>query len=110
MRIFTTDESIIAVGSSYLQWVGPTYLLYGFGMGLYFACQGYGLLVMAVVANAIRLMIVVGGAFAAIHFGLGIPGIFAASAAGFVAYAAFTSYALLRVHARLNKTSASLGR
>lgn len=104
MRIFTTDESIIATGSTYLQWVGPTYLLYGFGMGLYYACQGYGVLALAVVANAIRLLIAAGGALVAIHFGLGIQGIFVASATGFVAYAVFTSYALERVHARHKKT------
>ena len=101
MGIFTSDENIIAIGSSYLQWTGPTYLLYGFGMGLYFACQGYGQMVLAVTANAIRLLVTAGGAILAIRwFGLGAQGIFAASAAGFVAYAAVTTFALLRVQAR----------
>ncbi|HET9404459.1 MAG TPA: MATE family efflux transporter, partial [Burkholderiales bacterium] len=51
MGIFTSDEEIIRIGISYLQIVGPAYALYGLGIGLYFACQGYGNLVLAVAAN-----------------------------------------------------------
>jgi putative MATE family efflux protein len=106
MQIFTTDENIIAIGSNYLRWVGPVYLLYGLGMGLYFACQGYGRLVLAVVANLIRLLISAGGALLAIqHFGLGTSGVFAASALGFVAYAAFTCFALKRVYVARQRAS-----
>lgn len=99
MRIFTTDENIIFIGASYLQWVGSTYLLYGFGMGLYYACQGYGELVLAVVATAIRLLVAAGGALVAIQvLGLGIQGVFAANAVSFVAFAAVTVFALRRIH------------
>lgn len=99
MSIFTTDEEIIRIGVSYLQIVGPTYALYGFGIGLYFACQGYGKLALAVAANAIsRLLLAAGGGFIAMFWmDAGATGIFAAIAIGFVAYAGLTSIALSRI-------------
>lgn len=98
MSIFTADEEIIRIGVSYLQIVGPTYALYGFGIGLYFACQGYGNLVLAVVANGIRLLLAAGGGFIAMFWiEAGTTGIFAAIALGFVVYAGLTSIALSRI-------------
>lgn len=99
MSIFTTDEEIIRIGLSYLQIVGPAYALYGFGIGLYFACQGYGKLMLAVVANATRLLLAAGGGFVAMFWiEAGTTGIFAAIALGFVAYAGLTSIALVRIN------------
>jgi putative MATE family efflux protein len=101
MSIFTTNEEIIRIGASYLQIVGPTYVLYGFGIGLYFACQGYGTLLVAVGANAVRLLIAAGGGLAVLLWtGAGTIGIFAAIACGFTTYAAITSIALWRIHAK----------
>jgi putative MATE family efflux protein len=98
MTIFTADEQVIQIGVSYLQLVGPAYALYGFGIGLYFACQGYGKLMLAVVANGIRLLLAAGGGILAMFWmGAGAMGIFAAIALGFVAYAAFTSLAVSRI-------------
>jgi len=98
MSIFTADEEIIRIGVSYLQIVGPAYGLYGFGIGLYFACQGYGKLVLAVVANAIRLLVVAGGGSIAVFWlEAGTVGIFAAIALGFAAYAGLASIALSRI-------------
>jgi len=97
MSIFTIDEEIVRIGVSYLQIVGPAYALYGFGIGLYFACQGYGKLVLAVVANGIRFLVAAGGGFIAVFWmEAGTAGIFAAIALGFVAYAGLTSLALSR--------------
>jgi putative MATE family efflux protein len=99
MSIFTSDEEIIRIGVCYLQIVGPAYALYGFGIGLYFACQGYGNLMLAVVANAARLLLAAGGALIAVFWiEAGTTGIFAAIALGFVAYAALTSVALSRIN------------
>ena len=99
MSIFTSDEEIIRIGVSYLNIVGPAYALYGFGIGLYFACQGYGSLVLAMAANATRLLLAAGGAFIAVFWiEAGTTGIFAAIALGFVAYAALTSVALSRIN------------
>jgi putative MATE family efflux protein len=100
MSIFTADEEVIRIGVTYLRLVGATYALYGLGIGLYFACQGYGKIVLAVVANAVRLLLAAGGAFIAMFWmGAGATGIFAAIALGFVAYAALTSIALYRIKA-----------
>jgi MATE family, multidrug efflux pump len=99
MSIFTADEEIIRIGVSYLQIVGPTYALYGFAIGLYFACQGYGKLVLAVVANGIRLLLAAGGGFIAMSWmEAGAAGIFGAIALGFVAYAGLTNIALSRIN------------
>lgn len=99
MTIFTGEEEVIRIGVSYLRLVGATYALYGFGIGLYFACQGYGKVVFAVLANAIRLLLAAGGGFIAMFWmGAGAAGIFAAIALGFVAYAALTSIALSRIN------------
>ena len=99
MSIFTADEEIIRIGVFYLQIVGPSYALYGFGIGLYFACQGYGKLVLAVVANGIRLLLAAGGGFIAMFWmEAGTAGIFVAIALGFVAYAGLTSIALSRIN------------
>lgn len=98
MSIFTTDEEIIRIGVSYLQIVGPAYALYGLGIGLYFACQGYGNLVLAVAANGIRFLLAAGGGYIAMFWmEAGTTGIFAAIALGFVVYAGLTSIALSRI-------------
>jgi Na+-driven multidrug efflux pump len=98
MTIFTDEEEVIRIGVSYLRLVGPTYALYGFGMGLYFACQGYGKVVFAVIASGIRLLPAVGGGVIAMFWmGAGAAGIFAAIALGFVVHAGLTSIALSRI-------------
>lgn len=103
MSLFTAEEEVIRIGASYLQLVGPTYALYGFGIGLYFACQGYGKVVFAVVANGIRLLLAAGGGLIAMY-GMegGTTEIFAAIALGFFAYAALTSAALSRIKVHIN--------
>jgi putative MATE family efflux protein len=98
MTIFTGEEEVIRIGVSYLQIVGPTYALYGFGIGLYFACQGYGRVVFAAAANGIRSLLAAGGGSIAMFWmGAGAVGIFAAIALGFAAYAGLTSTALSRI-------------
>jgi putative MATE family efflux protein len=95
MSIFTTQNEIAKMGASYLQIVGPTYALYGFGIGLYFACQGLGSVTWVVVANGVRLLVAAGGGWIAVNWlGLGSTGLLIAIALGFVAYAAFTALAL----------------
>ena len=56
MGLFTDDAEIIRIGSKYLQIVGPIYGLYGLGMALYFATQGFGSVMWTVTANAVRLI------------------------------------------------------
>jgi putative MATE family efflux protein len=105
MTLFTTDEEIVRIGVSYLQIVGPSYALYGFGIAMYFACQGYGKLLLAVAANAIRLLLAAGGGLVAmLWIGAGPAGIFVAIACGFVAYAVFTTVALARIRTQGSAT------
>jgi putative MATE family efflux protein len=100
MGLFSTDEEIIAVGAAYLRILGPIYGFYGVGMAFFFAAQGFGRVVLAVTANAIRLLASAGGGLAAIYwFDLGASGFFIAIALGFCAYAGLTAYAVIRVTA-----------
>jgi putative MATE family efflux protein len=98
MGLFTGDDAIVRVGASYLRIVGPIYGLYGFGMALYFATQGFGGVIVTVTANAARLLISAGCALIAVNLlDLGTTGLFVAIAGGFCTYAALTSAAILRV-------------
>jgi len=98
MGLFTDDGEIVRVGASYLQIVGPIYGLYGAGMALYFATQGFGNVVWTVTANAVRLLVSAGSALVAARWlDLGVTAVFVGIAGGFCAYAALTSVAVLRV-------------
>jgi putative MATE family efflux protein len=98
MGLFTDDDEIVRLGALYLQIVGPFYGLYGLGMALYFATQGFGSVVWTVTANAVRLIASTGCALAAIYWlDLGATGFFIAIAAAFCAYAALTSAAIVQV-------------
>ena len=68
------------------------------GIVLYFACQGYGKVVPAVLANGIRLVLATGGGILAMSWiGAGAAGLFAAIALAFAAYAGLTTLAVLRI-------------
>jgi putative MATE family efflux protein len=98
MGLFTGDAEIVRIGASYLQIVGPIYGLFGLGMALYFASQGFGSVIWPVSANAVRLLVNTGCALAAIYWlDLGVTGFFVSIAAGFCAYAALTAVAMFRV-------------
>jgi Na+-driven multidrug efflux pump len=98
MGLFTSDDAIVRAGASYLRTVGPIYGLYGLGMALYFATQGFGSVVWTVTANAVRLLASAGFALLAIYWlDLGTVGAFVSIAGGFCAYAAVTSAAMFRV-------------
>jgi Na+-driven multidrug efflux pump len=98
MGLFTGDDTIVRVGASYLRIVGPIYGLYGVGMALYFATQGFGSVILTVTANAVRLLVSTVCALIAINWlDLGTTGLFIAIAGGFCAYAVLTSAAVLRV-------------
>ena len=97
MGLFSTDEHIVGIGAWYLQILGPIYGLYGLGMALFFATQGFGRVMLSVTANALRLLASSGGALIALYWlDLGVTGFFAAVAFGFCAYAAMTAYAVMR--------------
>ena len=98
MRLFTADAAIAHDGALYLQIVGPIYGLYGLGMGLYFATQGFGSVVWTVTANALRLLVSAGCALVVARWlDLGLIGFGLGVALGFCAYAALTVMAMFMV-------------
>jgi Na+-driven multidrug efflux pump len=98
MGLFGDDEEIIRVGASYLTIAGPIYGLYGLGMAIFFATQGFGSVVATVTANALRLLASAGGAMIAVYWlDLGVTGFFVAVALGFCIYAALSACAVIRV-------------
>jgi putative MATE family efflux protein len=98
MGLFSDNQEIIRIGTSYLRIVGPIYSLYGLGMALYFATQGFGSVMWTVTANAVRLLASTASALVVIYWlDLGAIGFFVAIAGGFCAYAALTAAAIYRV-------------
>jgi len=96
--LFSTDAEVIRIGTLYLQIVGPIYGFYGLGIALHFAMQGFGSVVLIVVANGVRLLASASGALIAIYwFDLGAIGFFLAVAIGFCAFAAIAVSIMLRV-------------
>lgn len=98
MTIFTQDPDVVQIGVAYLCIVGPFYALYGFGIGGYFACQGYGQVLPAVAGNVIRLIAAAGGGWLAVAvFETRIEWFFAAIALGFAVYASANALAIARI-------------
>ena len=84
---FSSEPDVLAAGTTYLRLVGPTYALLGFGLALYFASQGTGRMLWPLVAGVVRLLVVAGGGWLAVHWlDAGLVGIFAAIALGLVIY------------------------
>jgi putative MATE family efflux protein len=104
MGLFTEDAEIVRIGVSYLRIVGPIYALYGLGMALYFASQGFGRVLLTVLANGLRLVVSAAGALLALFWlDAGTSGFFIAVAAGFAAYGILTAAALIHTTTSLEK-------
>jgi putative MATE family efflux protein len=85
MRLFTTDAEALAVGTTYLRTVGPTYGFFGAGLALYFASQGAGRLLWPLLASGLRLVVAAGAGWLVSHvMDGGLPGLFGAIAAALV--------------------------
>jgi Na+-driven multidrug efflux pump len=98
--LFSDDPDVARVGSLYLSIVGPIYLCFGLGLGLFFVTQGIGRGVVGMNANLMRMIASAGGGVVAIYaFDLGITGFFAAVAGGFCLYAAILVYAVFKLRA-----------
>lgn len=96
--LFSDDPDVIRLGSLYLRVVGPAYVCFGLGLGLFFVTQGLGRAVLAMNANAARMIgSAVGGLVAIYGFDLGVAGCFAAIAVGFCVYATILVYAVFRL-------------
>jgi Na+-driven multidrug efflux pump len=98
LTLFSNSAEVERIGSLYLHIVGPVYVCFGLGFGLFFVSQGFGRGFAAMSANAARLTVTGGAGLAAMYgFGLGIGSLFAAVSAGFALYAALLVYAVTRV-------------
>jgi putative MATE family efflux protein len=98
MGLFSDDPDVTRLGTLYLRIVGPAYLCFGLGLGLFFVTQGVGRAVAAMNANAVRMLASAAGGLVAIYwFELGVAGFFTAVAAGFCLYAAMLVYAVSAV-------------
>jgi len=98
LGLFSNDADVMRLGILYLRIVGPTYLCFGLGLGLFFVMQGVGRGVTAMNANAVRMMTSAGcGVLAVYWFDLGVVGFFAAVAVGFCVYAALLARAVFGV-------------
>jgi Na+-driven multidrug efflux pump len=96
--LFSDDPEVARLGTLYLRIVGPAYICFGLGLGLFYVSQGVGRGVAAMNANAVRMIASAGGGLVAIYwFGLGLTGFFAAIAAGFCLYAVLLVFAVTRV-------------
>jgi putative MATE family efflux protein len=98
LGLFSADAEVARLGAMYLRIVGPVYVCFGLGLGLFFVCQGFGRGFAAMIANVVRVLVSAGGGLAAVYWlGLGTTGLFTAIACGFCAYAAITALAVVRI-------------
>ena len=98
--LFSDDAGVARLGSLYLRIVGPAYLLFGLGLGLFYVTLGFGRGVAAMNANAVRMITSAGLGLVAVYWlDLGVAGFFAAVAAGFCVYAALLVRAVFGVKA-----------
>jgi putative MATE family efflux protein len=98
LGLFTTDLSVLAVGETYLRIVGPSYPLFGLGLALYFAAQGAGRLVPALVAGFVRLFVAVAGAWLVVNWlHAELAWLFAVIAIAFVVFGTIQALALNHV-------------
>ncbi len=98
LGLFSDDAEVARIGAMYLRIVGPVYVCFGLGLGLFFVSQGYGRGFTAMIANAVRLVVSAGAGLAAVYWlDLGAAGLFAAIALGFCIYAVLTALAVVRI-------------
>lgn len=100
ISLFSDDADVASLGALYLRIVGPAYLCFGLGLGLFYVMQGYGRGVAAMNANVVRMMTSAGLGLVAVYwFDLGVAWFFAAVATGFCVYAVLLVRAVFGVRA-----------
>jgi putative MATE family efflux protein len=98
LALFSDSAEVERIGALYLHIVGPVYVCFGLGFGLFFVSQGLGRGFAAMSANAARLIVSAGAGLAAVYgLGFGIASLFVAVAGGFGLYALLLVYAVVRV-------------
>jgi putative MATE family efflux protein len=59
-NLFSKEPAVLQTAYQYLQYVGPVFGFFGFGLTLYFASQGTGRILGPVLASTTRLIVVIG--------------------------------------------------
>lgn len=96
VRLFTSDDPVIAAGISYVHHVAPFFCMFGLGIGLNFAGQGAGRMAVPLFASCARMLTATAaGWFVVENTGLGLDGLFGAIALGMIVYGAIIAGALL---------------
>lgn len=93
--LYANDPAVIEAGSAYLRIVGSAYCFQGIGLALYFASQGAGTVLWPVAAGVLRVIVVVGGAAAAVKLGMGLTSIFISAALGMGIFGILTALSVL---------------
>jgi putative MATE family efflux protein len=98
--VFSDDAEVARIGALYLRIVGPAYLCFGLGLGLFYVTQGLGRGVAAMSANGVRMIAGAAGGLVAVYaLDLGVRGFFAAVGVAFCLYAALLVRAVTGVKA-----------
>lgn len=96
VRLFTSDDAVVAAGRSYIQHVAPFFCLFGLGIGLNFASQGAGRMTVPLLASGARMFTATAaGWFVIENTALGLDGLFGAIALGFIVYGVMIAGSLL---------------
>ncbi len=83
---FGKNPRMLETGISYLRYEGPIYGFFGLGLSLYFASRGAGRLSWPLLAGMLRMMIAVGGGWAALSATASLEWAFVALAMALVLY------------------------
>jgi putative MATE family efflux protein len=94
LGLFGHDKAMLATGSAYLRWVGPTFGFFGAGMALYFASQGAGRLFWPLLAGLLRMLVAIGGGWLALRLTGALWGVFAALSLALLIYGVTLSAAI----------------
>jgi putative MATE family efflux protein len=96
VRHFTSNAMASEMAHSYLAWAGPCYGLFGLGLCLYFASMGSGKILGPVLAQSVRLLVVIVGGWALVYWGMQPWGMFALAGLSMCAYGLATAIAVYR--------------
>jgi putative MATE family efflux protein len=84
---FSTDTSVLAIGTKYLRLVSPAYVFFGLGLGLWFAAQGAGRVRWPLAGSISRVVVAsAGGWIATYALGGGLSSLFVLAAVSFVTF------------------------
>lgn len=86
LRLFGSDERLLATGAHYLRIAGPCYGFFAMGIALYFASQGAGRLKWPLLAGAARLLLYAGLGWAVLAATGSLSAFFALGAVAMVLY------------------------